>query len=49
MNPYKPVFRDDLCRKWHELYQGWLSLADQHRKENLCRTQTPRSIESESR
>ena len=22
---------------WHELYQGWLSLAEQHRREERCK------------
>ena len=35
--PYQPLFRDDLCRKWHGLYQGWLALAEIHRRENECR------------
>jgi hypothetical protein len=34
---YQPVFRDDLCRRWHALYQGWLSAAEQQRKENECK------------
>lgn len=47
MSPYQPVFRNELCRQWHELYQGWLALAEQHRKENACRHESGRSTDTD--
>ena len=29
---------------WNELYQGWMSLAEQHKLEEKCRTSTPAVI-----
>lgn len=33
---------------WSELYKDWLALAEIHRKENACRTQTHHSTALES-
>jgi hypothetical protein len=30
---YQPVFRDDRCRQWHDLYQGWMAYAEAHNEE----------------
>ena len=27
------IFRDPLCRRWSELYAGWMSLAEAHNEE----------------
>jgi hypothetical protein len=34
---------------WHELSKEWLSLAEQHKLEEKCRTSTPAAIRLESR